>query len=673
MRLRVSTAAVALLLAKCAASQTGAVTGWGQVLASVNLAGDSRIHIAGANEAVTPDWGQKIERGSVLILEGESRLGISLGFRPSKQTVVVSSMRDMHEPSVRIVLEKPLELSRWNIPSGSIVFTAERWTGAPMVAGYRSGKGAVLWSAISPGRIGYERFPYLIQALADLGVEPPFRSNRLWAFFDYSYRARVDVDYFARRWREAGISALHVAAWHFYDSDPERDAYLRRLIAACHREGVLVYAWLELPHVSDKFWNDHPEWREKTAVLQDAKLDWRKLMNLTSRDCFRAVSEGVSDLIFRFEWDGVNLAELYFESLEGATNPARFTPMNDDVRAQFRATPGGFDPVELWTTRKDPASLRKFLDFRAGLARKMQEQWLYEGEKYRESNSDLDIVLTHVDDRFDSGMRDALGADAARVLPLMGTEDFTFLVEDPATVWNLGPGRYPEIARRYQALTPRSDRLAVDINVVDRYQDVYPTKQPVGVELFELVHLASSAFSRVAVYFENSIRPVDMSLLSAAAASVRSAERSATRVAVDCLPGFGLRWDGPALVDGVPWPVRNRDTVWLPVGKHIVEPGGSEVPLRVLGFNGILMNAKSSGTTIELEYQSDSRATALLDRQPAGVCVDGVDGKEPLIIRAADHSTLLLPRGRHKVVIRVSEVMARRKSNGILLSSGVVP
>jgi hypothetical protein len=34
----------------------------------------------------------------------------------------------------------------------------------------------------------------LIHALADLGVEPPFRSNRLWAFFDYSYRMRVDVD-----------------------------------------------------------------------------------------------------------------------------------------------------------------------------------------------------------------------------------------------------------------------------------------------------------------------------------------------------------------------------------------------------------------------------------------------------------------------------------------------
>ena len=131
-----------------------------------------------------------------------------------------------------------------------------------------------------------------------------------------------------------------MAAWHFYEPDTERDTYLNNLIAACHRKGILVYAWLELPHVSEKFWDDHPEWREKTAVLQDAQLDWRKLMNLTNRDCFRAVSQGVKTLVERFDWDGVNLAELYFESLEGAANPARFTPMNDDVRKMFRKRRG---------------------------------------------------------------------------------------------------------------------------------------------------------------------------------------------------------------------------------------------------------------------------------------------------------------------------------------------
>ena len=141
-------------------------------------------------------------------------------------------------------------------------------------------------------------------------------------------------------------------------------------------------------------------------------------------------------------------------------------------------------------------------------------------ESFRQFRPDLDVVLTHVDDRFDTGMKDSIGADAARVLPLLDKHSFSFLIEDPATVWNLGPQRYPEIAKRYQPLTPHTEKLAIDINIVDRYQDVYPTKQQTGTELFELVHLASTAFPRVALYFENSILKPDLGLLAASSAVV---------------------------------------------------------------------------------------------------------------------------------------------------------
>ena len=165
----------------------------------------------------------------------------------------------------------------------------------------------------------------------------------------------MDLDYFAKRWREEGIGALHVAGWHYFESNPQYDEYLRQLIEACHRKAILVYVWLELPHVSEKFWADHPEWREKTALLQDAQLDWRKLMNLTNRDCFGAVSKGVQGLIERFDWDGVNLAELYFESLEGASNPARFTPLNDDVREEFRRRTASI----LWSCSNPAEQIRR--------------------------------------------------------------------------------------------------------------------------------------------------------------------------------------------------------------------------------------------------------------------------------------------------------------------------
>ena len=62
-------------------------------------------------------------------------------------------------------------------------------------------------------------------------------------------------------------------------------------------------------------------------------------------------------LLGRFDWDGVNLAELYFESLEGYAEPGPLHADERDVRAEFQAK-NGFDPIELFdparpATRKD--------------------------------------------------------------------------------------------------------------------------------------------------------------------------------------------------------------------------------------------------------------------------------------------------------------------------------
>jgi hypothetical protein len=598
---------------------------WPEILSSIGLqpqpAAVAHVFVARSGATASADWPARIEHGAILILEGESSLADTFGFRRKAglDPVRVESLTDTHRPTLGIVWEKGQELPVFEIPEGAQVFARERWTGTPVCAGFRRGQGAVLWLATTPGERGYERFPYLLNALSDLGLQPPFRSNRLWAFFDSSYRTRVDLDYFAPRWRKAGIAALHVAAWHNFEPNPEQDAFLAKLIEVCHREGILVYGWLELPHVSEKFWADHPEWREKTAAGQDAHLDWRKLMNLRNPDCFRAVAAGVRSLIGRFDWDGVNLAELYFESLEGTANPSRFTPYSPDFAS------------------------RAALDRRADMVFQMQQDWLGEIEQTRRTKPYLDLILTHIDDRFDSSIRDSLGADAARVLPLLDTHSFTFLIEDPATVWNLGPSRYAAIAERYGPLTSHRDKLAIDINIADRYQNVYPTKQQTGTELFQLVHHAAASFPRVALYFENSLLPPDLKLLPAAASTVTRIEPIGPKLAVDSASGVGLPWKGPAKVDGQPWPARDDETVWLPAGPHTVEPGTTTEAPRLLHLSGDLKSARIvNATTIEFAYRSQSRAIALLDRAPRKIQIDGEDA--PL--------SLLLPRGQHVVTIQ---------------------
>jgi len=368
-------------------------------------------------------------------------------------------------------------------------------------------------------------------------------------------------------------------------------------------------------------------------------------MNLTNRDCFRAVAAGVDSLAARFDWDGINLAELYFESLEGTGNPSRFTPMNDEVRAEFRQQ-AGFDPIEIFSTRKDEASRQAFLDFRAELARRIEEEWIAHLDSLRARKPHLDLVLTHVDDRFDTGMREAIGADAARVLPLLDQHTVTLLIEDPATVWHLGAQRYHTIAERYRTLTPHHDKLAIDLNIVDRYQNVYPTRQQTGTELFQLVHSAAANFQRVALYFENSLLAPDWPLLPSAAAAATRIDQPGQKTVVDAVSGVGIPWRGPALVDGQPWPVADDETVWLPAGVHTIEPARDQLAAtHLVRLNADLKTARvAPPNSLEFTYQSPARAIAILDRAPQRIRIDGAEDPQKA-------TTIFLPRGEHRVLI----------------------
>jgi len=348
-------------------------------------------------------------------------------------------------------------------------------------------------------------------------------------------------------------------------------------------------------------------------------------MNLSNADCFRDAAAGTKDLIGRFDWDGVNLAELYFESLEGLSNASRFTPMNDNVRAQFRAA-GGFDPIELFQTRKDTPSQRAFLDFRAKLARDMQQQWLAEIESIRRARGYLDVVLTHVDDRLDTSMRDAIGGGFRATSAAPG--------EAQLYVPDRGSGHHVERS----AATLRGDRPPLPCADAEagppRHRPEHRGSLPERLShqaadrrrLFEVVHSAAGAFAQTALYFENSILSPDLSLLSAAAAVVSRAEMIGPKLMVDSPRGVALCWSGPAIVDGQPWPVRTDSLLFLPAGAHSAEAGGEVPALRVSHFNGELTSAQSvAANAIELSYRSSARAIAVLNRKPTRVEIDGAE------------------------------------------------
>ena len=614
---------------------------WAHILSAVSFSPAPREKAA---VVICNDAGP-IGQGALQVLVGESESSRALGFVPDGEVVSVRNVVDVRSPDLKIVWQEAASIQKTAVPPKTSVFVREKWTGAPLVAGIQRDGHAVLWLATAPGPQGFERFPYLLQAMADLGLEFPYRSRRLWAFFDSSYRSRVDLDYFAERWRESGIAALHVASWHYMEPDAARDEYLRQLIAACHRQAILVYAWIELPHVSERFWDEHPEWREKTALLQDAHLDWRKLMNLANPGCAKAAEERVTSMLGRFDWDGANLAELYFESPLGYSNAARFTPMNDDVRAAFKQK-RGFDPLDAFRPGspryygKNARPMRAFLDFRADLAFRLQVEWVQRLQNIKNSKPHLDLVLTHVDDRLDQTMRDTIGADAPRTLAFAEQQDMRFLIEDPATVWDRGPKRYTELAGLYAKIAKRRDLLSIDINIVERYQDVYPTRQQTGLEFLQLVNLASRAFPQVALYFEASLSKVDLPLLASAAAVV-----TADDDALVVQDRTGVRWTGSAQVNGVLWPFQDDRTLWLPAGRVETRASAQPPPFRVLDFTADVTDATWKDGEFSWMYQSGPRAFAVFDR-PVAMAVD--EGAPEIYGRVAS-----LPAGRHRISVRI--------------------
>jgi len=653
--LRISSLAALALLPALAQANTFQVTGtdpapWQKILQSIGMTQDQkspRVFVLGPDAHVDVP---ALAQNSLVIVEGTGTAAKQIGIMTNTGFVDVRQICDVHAPKMQIFWEQALSVPVMSLPDSFQVFATEKWKGIPLLAGKRTAHGGILWIASSPGASGIERYPYVLQALVDLGLTVPVHATDLWAFFDSSYRIRADVDYLARRWRQSGVGVLHVAAWHNVEPDPTQDEYLKRLIEACHRNAILVYAWLELPHVSEKFWADHPAWREKTAAGQDAQLDWRKLMNLQNPDCHREVEKETAQLLREFDWDGVNVAELYFESLEGASNPARFTPMNDDVRAAFKRA-DGFDPKLLFDSgspySKNPEALRKFLDFRAQLASRMQADWLDVIDRVRGPKPYLDIVLTHIDDRFEPGIRDALGADVARSLPLIQARRSTLLVEDPATLWNLGPDRYAKLGEKYNELTKDRAQIAVDINVVERYQDVYPTKKQTGVELLELVHQAAESFAHVALYFENSLEKQDLPLLAAAGSTAKVVNVDVDEMKTDAREPTRILWQGPVEVDGKVWPIQDSTSVLAPAGKHTLSPGMQRAGITISDFNGDIQSADSSQGRVDLSYTSRSRAVAMLGTPVFSIELDGAPFWRAT--GASREGSVMLPAGQHVV------------------------
>ena len=437
---------------------------------------------AGFNAAQRRQLLKFLQNGGSVIADGRQPWLEEVGFQFQGGRVPVTTVTDPAHPEATLEWRPHEHIERVRLPDGAQELMSEGEGGRPLAASGTWGAGRYLYLAAPLDNHtddGVAHYPFFAEYLRNnFGPATPLRSHRIEVYFDPSYRPGADFNRLATLWRKSGISTVYIAAWI---STRNFTFPYGEFIRACHRNGVSVYAWFIMPGVSQKMWDEHPEWREKTATGADGRVGWRYSMNLQNPACFRAAMDWMGTLIRENEWDGVNISELNFDAdFKDRLRPDKYVPMNSDVRAAFRKS-SGFDPVQLFQPesryyhKRNPGALARFERYREEIVVDWHRRVLAEVEPLRRQRG-FEVIVTAMDSLHDNWVRPALGVDSRRIVDLMSEFPFTLQVEDPAPFWRESPDRYLRFAETYRKLVPDPERLMFDVNVVGRprYLENFP-------------------------------------------------------------------------------------------------------------------------------------------------------------------------------------------------------
>jgi uncharacterized protein YdaL len=615
--------------------------------------------------------------GGNLVTEGRSGLSEALGLRFGTVGAATRVVEELDHLDRVISWQRPTGSAELMPTDDATVFTRDRKSHHPLVVGGQFGRGHYLALALpfdEQSELGVARFPYLTHdALRHFNLRPALRANRLHAYFDPDLRWGKDPEYLAAAWQAAGISAIHVKAWR--GNRKGRPYNYDLLIESCHRRGIAVYAWLELPMADAEFYFQHPEWREVAADGKPAygrtPTAWRYLMAMEDPACEQALLGWTRGLLHRHAWDGVDLAELYFES-ELTFDPNSLTPMHPTARRRFQAL-AGFDPKELvnpesprfW--KKNTAAWKRFEDWRVDEVSRLHADALDAIAGMRSADDrPLDVIVTVHDSHALPTIRRDTGIDTRRIVALLRRHDFSLQIEDPSVLWSTDPRRYVEIGNRYRKmLTPaQAERLMLDINVMDlpvqrkAGKTLFPTIRQTGVELDQLLAAAGSVVRRVTLYAENSVPADDWAY---AASALGAADGSARTVD----GGWQVRLERGALVavdrrgasltlDGADWPVDGDGEVLIPAGTHTVALGDTgrfnwEPPIYLDDATVELLGTHSQPDGLRLEYRAPGPGSVMMDGTVYRVTLE--DGRRLPFQRVGEQVVVMCPAGRHALQI----------------------
>jgi hypothetical protein len=608
----------------------------------------------------------RVRSGDALMTDGISELSMSLGIPFTQQKATTKGYRWSRHRGVPVAFPEPLHFDGFKVTKRGRTMATDAATGQPVAVCGRLGKGSYFYSGIPlapPDGSGYEHFPFILETVRDaFHIEPVLARKDLSVYLDLAPHRRESPRRLAEKLVQWGVNRVHCSAWY---AAPRDRRFMRDFIAAAHDRGIVVYAWLEWPMVGKEFWDGHPECREQTAAGTDAKVDWRYHIALEDAGCFDLATAELKPLILDLDWDGIDIAELYFESPLGLDAPESFTPMHRGFREAFQKS-HGVDPQEIFRPdspaywRNNPGLTQALLDYRIALITQLNTRLLEFCERLKVGKPHLRTVMTVIDTITDAAMKDKIGVDPDQFIKLQNRYGFDLEIEDPYTLWNLGPKRYRLIGEQYRSRILKNHSLSIDINIVERQDEVYPTKKQRGLELLQLLNAASGSSDRVILYGLSTLEPSDMYFAKyAQGQDIVVNEHGDGSVRVKADKKFFWKTvsrDTQYYVDGNMWPCFTSNAVMIPAGEHAVysRPVSHkeyEEQLRIEDTNGEILGAAWDPPNLVLDYSSADRLYLTLNQAGTPRRLDGQDFyAKPR--KVGSKFLLVLPQGRHQVVLR---------------------
>lgn len=625
-----------------------------------------------------------IRKGGNIITDTKNYLSEELGIDYSDTQIKVSSIHDNYYRNERISWNHNQLVNKFDTKNVDEIFCSDYNTDLPMIIGKKYGDGKFIYinSKFDPNsQLGYSQYPYLLEYVRKyFNLKPIVRKNNLEVYFDPGFRSKLSIEKLIKQWNKQGISIVHVAGWHQY---PKYNYDYKTLIDLAHANGILVFAWLELPQVSQKFWFEHPDWREKNYVGQDVRPSWRYPIALTDTNCLKEVENEFSDFLNNYDWDGVNLAELYFEAGTGFDEPNLFTPMHlsaqKEVKEKYNIELTKiFDPNSKYYWKLNPSVKKNIIEYRVNKLNEVYKLLLNSFEKVAKHKNGFQIIVTAMDSYGSPVLREYIAEDMDKILELQKNYNFILQVEDPQALWSTNPTRYFEIGQTYKNIIPYPEKLMLDLNILKfrNENEITPfsTLIQTGTESFHLVRSASLSTDRLTIYSESSINPQDLYYMPYSLAS--KVRYKVNREGMQCSSpaSFHLELPGSVLSitlnDNIIFPGRNNSYI-IPSGTHIIKFNTSnnrfkpeEMQTKILSFNGNLLSVNYGNQDLSFEYESDTRVIISLNRMITSAHVDGKFYKINTM-QGNDCFSVFLPPGRHNVDFVVGDAF----SKGINLTS----